>query len=104
MKFKSSLIVLSLATSLVLPANLVSAQASHYRTAHVTRKITVYHWIKGSSFATSRLGAHLRLTKGRKISIMPFYHMGKDGYMLHVKGHGNVVYYARTNSTHWFKY
>lgn len=29
--------------------------------------------------------------------------MGKDGYFLHVAGHGTTIYYARTNSTHWFK-
>jgi len=80
------------------------ANASSYRTAHVSRNITVYRFIQGSSFATSRLGRHLRLKRGHRISITPFYHMGKDGYMLHVKGHGHHLYYARTNSSRWFKY
>ncbi|AWP46703.1 hypothetical protein [Levilactobacillus brevis] len=81
----------------------VSANASYYKRAHVTRNITVYRFIKGSSFATSHLGSSLKLHYGKTIHITPFYHMGKDGYMLKVNGHGSKIYYARTNSSKWFK-
>lgn len=80
----------------------ISANASHYKRAHVTKNITVYRFIKGSSFATNRLGKSLRLRHGKTIHIAPFYHMGKDGYMLKVNGHGSKIYYARTNSIKWF--
>lgn len=81
----------------------VTANASYYKRAHVTKRITVYRFIKGDCFATNRLGKSLKLHRGKKIHIAPFYHMGKDGYMLKVKGHGSKVFYARTNSSKWFK-
>lgn len=80
----------------------VSANASYYKRARVTKNITVYRFIKGKSFATSHLGSSLKLHYGKTIHITPFYHMGKDGYMLKANGHGSKVYYARTNSTKWF--
>lgn len=104
MKFKHQLLTAVLALGLLLPAGSLSAQASYYRHAYVTRPTTVYRFIQGDCFADNRLGKRLHLKHGRSITLAAFYHMGKDGYMLHVKGHGRTVYYARTNSTHWFKY
>lgn len=80
-----------------------TANASSFRRAYVTRSITVYHFIWGDSFATSRLGSHLRLYRGHKIYLKPFYHMGKDGYGVRVSGHGSRLYYARTNSSSWYR-
>ncbi|APR08282.1 hypothetical protein FAM21731_02145 [Lentilactobacillus parabuchneri] len=74
------------------------------RRAHVVHGIRVYHWIWGDSFATSKLGKSIYLHRGQIIHVAPFYHMGKDGYMLHVNGHGSKLYYARTNNSSWFKY
>ncbi len=79
-----------------------SANASYYKRAYVTRNITVYKFIRGDSYATSRLGHHLKLHYGKTIHVAPFYHMGKDGYFLKVNGHGSKLYYARTNSSKWF--
>ncbi|GAX01129.1 hypothetical protein C5L25_001954 [Secundilactobacillus silagei JCM 19001] len=80
-----------------------TANASSYHRAYVTRSITVYHFIWGGSFANSSLGSYLRLHAGRTVHVKPFYHMGKDGYMLHVSGHGSRTYYARTNSSSWYR-
>lgn len=79
-------------------------EASSARRAYVTHRIRVYHWIWGKSFATSRLGKSIVLHRGQVIHVGPFYHMGKDGYMLYVNGHGTRLFYARTNSNNWFRY
>ncbi|ETY73573.1 hypothetical protein [Lactiplantibacillus fabifermentans] len=103
MSHKLRQLVTTLAVMLSLGTVPLAANASSYHAAHVTRKITVYRFISGKSFATSRLGKKLSLHKGQKIHVQAFYHMGKDGYMLHVNGHGKTLYYARTNSSKWFK-
>ncbi len=79
-----------------------TAQASSMHRAKVSRPIHVYHWIWGSSFATSRTGKSLYLPRGKHIKIARFYHMGPDGFMLYVAGHGKTLWYARTNSSSWF--
>ena len=79
------------------------AEASPYHKARITRNITVYHWIPGTCFANSRTGASHRLYVGQRVRVVPFYHMGKDGYFLHLPGHGSTLYYARTNSSNWFR-
>lgn len=94
----------ALAAPVFYGANAVTTHASSMRFARVTRTIKVYRFIWGGNFANSRLGKGIRLTPGRHIHIKPFYQMGKDGYMLHVSGHGTRTYYARTNSTSWFRY
>lgn len=80
-----------------------TVNASSYHKVRVTRSITVYHLIRGNSFADTTLGGHLRLHAGRSIYLRPFYHMGKDGYFVHVPGHGSKMYYARTNSSRWYR-
>ncbi|WP_249662830.1 hypothetical protein [Lentilactobacillus buchneri] len=94
----------ALAAPVFYGANTVTTHASSMRFARVTRTIKVYRFIWGGNFANSRLGKGIWLTPGRHIHIKPFYQMGKDGYMLHVSGHGTRTYYARTNSTSWFRY
>lgn len=110
MNFKKSLLIGITAFTFGLSfaaVNSTAQPAISYASAHrarVVRGIRVYHWIWGNSFATSRLGKSIYLHPGKIIHIAPFYHMGKDGYMLHVNGHGSKLYYARTNSSSWFRY
>lgn len=109
MKLKKSILVgitaltFGMGFSAINISTQTTVQASAHR-AQVVRGIRVYHWIWGNSFATSRLGKSIYLHPGKIIHIAPFYHMGKDGYMLNVNGHGSKLYYARTNSSSWFRY
>lgn len=110
MKFKKSLLIGITAFTFGLSFAAVNSTAqpaisyASAKRARVTHGIRVYHLIWGKSFATTRLGKNIHLHRGQIIHVAPFYHMGKDGYMLHVNGHGSKLYYARTNSSNWFKY